>query len=261
MDDLSKRLIRISDRTNEIFPFDECTSILERSLWVLWEVKEKLNTKRLNSEQISDILRELKEISIPASSIKQSLKRAGDKIHCYYENDQLLYEIMKPGKEYLTSISQQDSVEVFYFEPGKKYTSKKLLKDEILKTFKGELKIVDPYCGERTLDIISGIMDRPVKFLTKIDNIQDKKVQEKFLRELRDYKAENANFELKDYPNRDLHDRYIICPSDLAILGHSIKDVGGKESFAIIFNKDKYLNIFEALNENFDTRWKQSRIL
>lgn len=44
-------------------------------------------------------------------------------------------------------------------------------------------------------------------------------------------------------------------------LGHSIKDLGVKESFAIVLNKDTNKNIVEALIENFDRRWKQSSLL
>ena len=49
-----------------------------------------------------------------------------------------------------------------------------LLKNKIFDSLEGELKIVDPYCGERTLDILESIKGRPVKFLTRIENLRDR---------------------------------------------------------------------------------------
>jgi len=167
---------------------------------------------------------------------------------------------MKLGKNHLISQSGKGSVEVFYFEPDKRYTSKRLLSKNILDNLKGELKIVDPYCGERTLDILNNVKNRVVKFLTNVENLREKK-KKLFLRELRDFKSEHPNIEFRNYPYTDIHDRYIISFKRLVILGHSIKDLGGKESFAIVLNKDTNKNIVESLIENFDRRWKSSNTI
>ena len=176
---------------------------------------------------------------------------------------------MKAGKDHLRTVvgealvgesatagavAGKDEVQVFYFEPGKKYTPKRLLTKDILAGLTGEVRIVDPYCSERTLDCLRDIKGGPVKFLTKIPQ----KVRERFLRELQDFKSEYPDIEFRDYPNTDLHDRYIISPSSLVILGHSMKDLGGKESFAIVLNEKISRNLIEALSESFDRRWKQS---
>jgi hypothetical protein len=96
--------------------------------------------------------------------------------------------------------------------------------------------------------------------MTRIDNLNEKD-QSRFLREIKDFKTENSNIELRNYPHKDIHDRYIISSEFLAILGYSIKDLGNKESFIILLNKKASKNIVEALNENFDRRWKQSEII
>ena len=127
-------------------------------------------------------------------------------------------------------------------------------------SLKGELRIVDPYCGERTLDILNNVKNRVVKFLTRVENLREKE-RNRFLRELQDFKSENPNIEFRNYLHTDIHDRYIISSELLVILGHSIKDLGGKESFAIILNKDTSKNIVEALIENFNKRWQQSNTL
>lgn len=247
--------------TSDLPPFDDCHTIIQQTLWVLWVGKDKLKQRKMSTEQISSVLREAKEVSIKPTSISQALNRAGDKIHCYRDDGQILYEIMKAGKDYLMSLKPQGTLEVFYFEPGQRYSSKRLLVTGILESLAGELRIVDPYCGERTLDVIKDVKARPIKFMTRIANLNNEKTKNRFLRELQDFKTENADIDFRDYPNKDLHDRYIISPNSVILLGHSMKDLGTKESFAIVLNESSSKNIYEALTENFDRRWKQSNTI
>lgn len=39
---------------------------------------------------------------------------------------------------------------------------------------KGELKIIDTYCGERTLDILRDVRKKHIKFSTEVNNLQGK---------------------------------------------------------------------------------------
>lgn len=256
--ELFKKFVEVD--TSDFPDFDSYKKPLERGLWILWVAKEKLEIKTLTTEQIASIIRDVEEISIDAKSITKSFNRARDKIHTYREDDKIYFEIMKPGKDHLLSQVRPGSIEVFYFEPDKRYTSKRLLSKNVLNNLKGELRIVDPYCGERTLDILKDFKNGHVKLLTRLDNLRENKGK-RFIRELQDFKSENSNIEFRNYPNTDIHDRYIISSEFLVILGHSIKDLGSKESFAIILNKDTNKNIVEALIENFDRRWKQSNTL
>lgn len=197
-------------------------------------------------------------------TIINSFNRAGDKIHIHREihrgNVEVFFEIMKPGKEYLISQENEGSIEVFYFEPNKRYSTKRLLSKDILNILNGELRIVDPYCGVRTLDILKDALNKTIKFLTKIENLKDRD-RNQFFRELQDFKSENSHIELRNYPHTDIHDRYIISSDSLILLGHSIKDLGAKESFAIILNKNSNKNIIETVTDNFDRRWDQSNSL
>jgi len=232
---------------------------LQRVLWVLWVAKEKMGVERLTAEQIASIIINAREISIHAKAITNALNRAGEKVHTYHEDNMTSFEIMKTGKDYLLSQSG-GSVELFYFEPCKRFTSKRTISTDILSNLKGDLKIVDPYCNERTLDILKEVKDKKIDFLTRLENLEEKD-RTKFLRELEDFKSEYDNAEFRSYPNTEIHDRYIISSDSLVILGHSIKDLGSKESFAIIMRKDQNQNIVEALVENFNRRWKVSTVL
>jgi len=234
--------------------------ILERGLWVLWVAKEKLGIRKLTAEQIASIIRDVKEISTDAKSITNAFNRAGDKIRTYQEDGNVYFGIMKPGKDHLASQLKEGSIEVLYFEPDKKYTSKRVLTRNILSDLSGELRIVDPYCGESTLDTLGSINARPIKFLTRIENLREREGQ-KLSREIKDFKSENPDIEFRSYPHPDIHDRYIISSDCLVIIGHSIKDLGSKESFAIVLNAATSRNIVEALSENFNRRWEQSDVL
>jgi len=256
--EISKKFAEID--TSDFPDFYDYKKPLKRSLWILWVTKEKLETKKLTAEQIASIIRDVKEISIDAKSITKSFNKAGNKIYTYKESEEVYFEIMKPGKDHLISHIKEGSIEVFYFESDKRYTSKRILSKNILYNLKGELRIVDPYCGERTLDILGNVKNRVVKFITRVENLREKD-KKRFLRELKDFKSEHSEIEFKNYPHKDIHDRYIISSELLVILGHSIKDLGAKESFAIVLNKDTNKNIGETLIENFDKRWKQSSIL
>lgn len=246
--------------TSDIPDFYSYNKPFERSLWVLWVTKEKLGIKRLLAKEITSIVRDVKEISIDERTITNSLNRAGGKIHIYQEDGKVYYEIMKIGKDHLISQIKGGSIEVLYFEPDKHYTSKRVLSKNILDNLSDELRIVDPYCGERTLDVLSNLKSRDIKFLTRAENLRDKE-KERFLRELKDFKSEYSNVEFRNYPHTDIHDRYVIASERLLILGHSIKNLGTKESFAIILNKESNKNIVGALVENFNRRWEQSTIL
>jgi len=256
--EISKRFAEID--TSDLPDFNSYKKPLERGLWILYVAKERLQIKRLTAEQIASIIRDVKDVKIEAKSITKSFNRAGDKIYTRRENGDVYFRIMKPGENHVTSQIKEGSMQIVYFEPGKPYTGKRLLAKNILDSLKGELRIVDPYCSERTLDILKDIKNEQVKFLTRVDNLR-KKEGEQFLRELQDFKSENLNIEFRNYPTTDIHDRHIISADSLVVLGHSIKDLGSKESFAVILSKDTNRNIFEAVTENFDRRWKQSSTL
>ena len=233
---------------------------LERGLWILWVGKDRLNIKKMTAEQIASVIRDVKEVSIDAKSINYSFTPAKGKVHIYHENGTVYFEIMKMGKDHLLSLIKRGSVEVLYFQPDQKFSTKRTLSKSVLEGLQGKLQIVDPYCSERTLDVLKDLKDREVDFLTRIENLRQKE-QERFLRELQDFKSECPKIEFRNYPNVDIHDRYIISENLLVILGHSIKDLGSKESFAIILDKSSNRNVVESLTENFNRRWKQASIL
>jgi hypothetical protein len=253
--DLTRKFSEVN--TSDFPDFYSYKNPLEMGLWVLWVAKDKLGIRKMTAEQVASVIQEVKEVSINAKSINYSFTPAKGKVHIHHENGEVCFEIMKQGKDHLLSLIKQGSVEVFYFEPDQRYSTKRMLSRNILEGLKGKLQVVDPYCSERTLDILKAIKDRKVDFLTRLENLKDRK-RDRFLRELQDFKTECPTIEFRSYPNTDIHDRYIISEDSLVILGHSFKDLGSKESFAIVLKRESSMNIVEAVIENFNRRWKQA---
>jgi len=241
--------------TDGLPEFDNYDKPLEMGLWVLWVAKEKLNVRSLTANEIVDVIVSVMEVSVDFRGVVNAFNRAKGRIHKHDQGDETYYEIMKSGKENLVESAGGGSLEVFYFEPGKKHTSKRILRESILDELKGELKIVDPYCDSGTLDILSKRKNMNFKCLTLIENLRDK-VKKAFLRDLKDFKSEFPNVEFRSYSKSEIHDRYIISDDKLVILGYSLKDLGSKESFALILDKKTSRDVFNALVQNFNRRWK-----
>lgn len=254
---MTKELIKLFKKldTSDLPDFYSFTEPLEMGLWVLWVAKAKLKMNRLTAHEIAQVIVDAKEVSISARSIINAFNKGRGKIHKYKKPEGTLYEIMKPGKQHLTSQTSLRGVKLHYFEPGKKHTSKRILRESILDELKGELKIVDPYCDSGTLDILSKSKSRKIECITRIENLRQT-VKESFLRDLRDFKSEYPNVEFRSHSRSEIHDRYIISSDKLVILGYSLKDLGAKESFAIVFDKKTSEDIFDALAQNFSRRWK-----
>lgn len=258
MDDLSSKFIGID--TSDLPDFYDFQKPLEMGLWVLLVAKDKLGIKRLTASDIANVIIEAMEVSTNFVSITSAFNRAEDKVHTYYEKPLTYYAIMKSGQYHLFGSTRGGSVNVHYFVPGQKYLSKRVLADNILSGLEGDLGIVDPYCSIRSLDVLSVSGAKNVKFLTRLQNLS-KKNEQQFIRELKDFNSEGRSIEFRNYTAADIHDRYIISSDAVVILGHSIKDLGAKESFAVVLNKEGNRNIFDSLVEGFNRRWKKACLI
>jgi hypothetical protein len=55
-----------------------------------------------------------------------------------------------------------------------------------------------------------------------------------------------------------LHDRYILSDDQLILLGHGLKDIGNKDSFAIRIPKTMAEDLLKTVRDNFDAKWSHS---
>ena len=141
--------------TSGLPDLDSLTTPLDMALWVLLTAKDKYGIDRLSAEDIAVILVEAKERSVTNRAIANAFNRAkGKKVHVSTVDSKALYQIMKKGRDHLLQKAVVDSIQMYHFEPGQRYTSKSILRRNVLSELKGGLKIVDPYCGIGTLDLI-----------------------------------------------------------------------------------------------------------
>jgi hypothetical protein len=231
---------------------------LDAGLWLLWVYSETIDKDRyLNTEQISEILASVYGISFDEREITNAFNRADKKIHRKEIDEKMSFKIMTKGIEHLHKKMGVTDVEVYYIEGEKPRKSHAMLKDVISKT-KGITKILDPYYGVRTLDMLEKL-DHGVEIRFLTSKIGQNESTQKFARELEQFKREHQNITLNRYSKvNELHDRYIITEDTLIILGNGIKDLGGKESFVLVFKDDKGKDIRSALNQKFNDRWSDS---
>lgn len=228
---------------------------MERALWILTVSKRDLDMDYMNGEVISEILTEVFEIKSKALSIKRALASCGDKINVKKEGKNILYKIMKKGEEHLGRYSPSENITLVYIEQDKPRTAKKSFSN-IIKQYNGEIMICDPYYGVKLLDIIESFSKgAKIKILSSKSN-----EEKKFLRAYQDFIKENHNVEFRLYPHPEhLHDRYILTKDTLFFIGHSIKDLGNKESFIVALNKTSCQDTLRSLLELFSRRWKISK--
>jgi hypothetical protein len=233
---------------------------LDRALWVLLVGKDVLATPRLTAREIAEVLVEFAEISVTQNAVMMALNRAGNKVHVRKrsrDDGATTYEVMNKGREHLMEPGPS-TVDALYFTAGQKYTSKRVLADEVLATLKGTIRVVDTYCGPRTLDLLRQTIRHRVKLLTVLANLSTAADQATLKREINDYKAEFRGAEFRDNQSRDLHDRYVVADDALVLLGHGIKDLGNKESFVIVLPKATCPDLYVAVLSSFDQRWRNA---
>lgn len=234
---------------------------LDAGLWVLWVYNEIVERDGyLNSAEISEILASSYHVSFDEREITNAFNRAAKKINKKEIRGKWAYKIMAKGVEYLRKKFANGDLEVYHFEGDKPRTSHQTLKDIISKT-KGAVKILDPYYGLKTLDMLEKIdHGTDIKFITS--KLAPNESAQKFSRELKLFEKEHPHILLACYSNsHELHDRYIITDDTLIILGHGIKDLGGRESFVLVFKGEIGKDIRSSLNQKFSDRWSKSQPL
>jgi hypothetical protein len=142
---------------------------------------------------------------------------------------------------------------VMRVESGQPRTARRRLGEE-LAGLKGIVRICDPYYGVKTLDSLDHLPQScKVRFLTAKANESARK----FGGALRDYRKERPNTEFRRAANpSELHDRYILANDRLLILGHGLKDIGGKESFIIRLNESLVVDLVSEMRKSFDVKWQ-----
>lgn len=217
------------------------------------EISEtQCNTDRLSSEHIVACL-EAAGVAVSKLSIRRAL--AGAKGYISYKKDEneTFYKLMTKGKREIEQLLVGEKLSVVRIEQNQPRTARLELA-EIFKVLSGTVRICDPYYGIRTLDLLDNIPEKTkVQFLSSITNEEGRKLQGA----LKDYKKERPNIEIRKVgKSAGLHDRFVISKEFILILGHGLKDIGGRESFIIRLDKGLVPDLIKSTIRSFDEKWK-----
>ncbi len=215
---------------------------------------KKCGIERLTVEHITACL-EVAGVAVKKTSISRSLARAKNRVSTGRNEDgKVSYKLMTKGKREIEPLLGGEKLSVVRVESNRPRTAFLTLR-KILSTITGVVRICDPYYGVRTLDTLDHFPKTcEVRFLTAKSSETRRKIQGA----LRDFKKERPKVEFRIAANpQDLHDRYIIAKDQLLILGHGLKDIGGKESFIIRLDHHLVPDLIKEMIAIFDIRWAQ----
>lgn len=226
--------------------------VLDLSLFILQTAKDKCEVEYLSKTEIASCA-DAAEISVSESAIKTALARGGNKIAKKSIAGKMCWKIMLPGKKAIIELLDQGNISLVYIDGSKPRTDRRnFLK--ILQSLNSPIYICDPYFGIKSLDVLENVNKSvSVSFLSKhLDGSPH------FAGHLADFKKEHPNTNFRIYPQSDIHDRYILTDGQLLIVGHGLKDMGGKESFVVSINRDLAPDLHSQIKNSFSSKWSRS---
>ena len=207
----------------------------------------------LSAEHITACL-EAAGVAVAKTSISRALARADNRVSSKKGIDgETHYKLMTKGKREIENLVGGEMMSVVRIESGQPRTGRRRLGEE-LASLTGIIRICDPYYGVRTLDSLDHIRESAnVRFLTAKTSESVRKLKGA----LRDYKKErpNTEFRVAAVPS-ELHDRYVLTKNRILILGHGLKDIGGKESFMIRLDQSLVPDLAKEMRASFDAKWR-----
>ncbi len=236
----------------------DITSPLLLSFAALSISHNKCGTERLSAEHIVACL-EAAGVDVNKTSVSRALARASGRVSVATGlNNENQYRLMTKGKRDIAPYLGGGGLTVVRIEGNSPRTARSRL-GELLAGLKGTVRICDPYYGIRTLDSLDHIPKAcAVRFLTARTNEGGRNLTGA----LRDFKKERSNVEFRLVNNpSEIHDRYVLTAQQLLLVGHGLKDIGGKESFVVSLDKNLAAGLIAQTRSVFDTRWRTATIL
>lgn len=156
------------------------------------------------------------------------------------------------GDGFIIDLTQKlESISVLSIVSGKRYDADKNIK-ELFKDLVGDIKIVDPYLGDDSLNRLLYMENASnVEFITKNTNNLNSTYFSSF-------KSQNTKFDFKKSNSNTIHDRYIITNDKLLLLGHGIKDIGKKDSFVISIDGSIASELINETKLRFQRLWSSA---
>jgi hypothetical protein len=228
------------------------SSPLILSLATLEIASTEFGVHLLTAEHIVACL-EAAGVSLKRTSVSRALARAGDKVSTSIDKSgDVAYRLMTRGKKDVEHLFGNEALSVVRIEGGRPHTARQHLGD-LLASLSGSIRISDPYYGMRSLETLDHLpRSASIQFLTSKTNESQLKVAGAF----HDFAKERKNVEFRLLPPpHDLHDRYVLANDTLLLVGHGLKDIGGKESFVVRLDRSLVPDLLDELAQSFDTKW------
>lgn len=232
---------------------DEIDSPMRLGLCALIIAADRCGQAFLSADEIAEVL-DAAGIRVERDELVKGFARAGKRLSRKRIDGEKKYKAMMKARRELESYLSEGPIQVMYIEAGTPRTARKQL-GGILEGLSGVVRILDPYYGRRTLDVLELIPDScEVRFLTAKTSENEAGLR----RAIADFRQERAATHVRIYPRpRDIHDRYIINDRELLIIGHGLKDIGNRESFIIRIDKAIAPGIVREIRESFDAKWDE----
>lgn len=222
------------------------------SLAALLLANDKCRVSKLTAEHITACL-EAAGVAVSRISVSRALANARGAVATSKNLEgETQYRLMIKGRREIEPILGSDRVVVVRIEANQPRTARLRLRD-ILTKVRGTVRVCDPYFGLRTLDSLDMLPAQcHIKMLTAKTNESAGKLKGA----LADFTRERPQSEFRLVGNKaGIHDRYVVTTSRLLILGHGLKDIGGKESFIISIDVSLAGDIVADTIRSFECHW------
>lgn len=144
---------------------------------------------------------------------------------------------------------------VVHFEPDGHFAAHAEL-SSLFGELCGAARICDPYYGTRTLAKLALLEGcDSIRMLTKTPESKEKTF---IHQDVKDFCKAHPRIELRVPKSTDFHDRFVLTDEELIILGHGLKDVGGKHSFLVRLPKRLASDVMKSVGTFFEKQWQSS---
>jgi len=209
----------------------------------------------ITASAISDLLLRA-DVSLNSVRAQRALARAGDAVARKGRGRGTEFRIVGQGERLLEERVGNQGPLTLYITGKSPWSDRRFVVKEAMKKASGDVRILDKYFGMESLDFLQNLQKyRRIRFLTAHPSKNLGHLQ----REVGRFKKEFPNAEFKAYPMpHELHDRYVLFEKEAWLVGHGIKDIGGKESFVVLLQDPFGKDIRNTLFHSFEGRWANS---
>jgi hypothetical protein len=195
------------------------------------------------------------DVSVERSSLAKGIGRAGKRVTRRKVDGEIQYRLALKGRPEAQKVLGAGDIDLIYIDGTKPRTDRRELGD-VLGALTGTVSVCDPYYGVRSLDSLELIPRKAkVRFLTARTNDS----ATKWAGALKDFKKERPHVELRVAARpQELHDRYVLSDEKILIIGHGLKDFGGKESFVIVLPRTLAQDLLGDVQRSFDQKWAKA---